>query len=51
MDMGKAIEFDIPHSLLQKRVGVFKDMVMALGAQEADRLGKLAKIHFDKLNQ
>lgn len=51
MDMGKAIEFDIPHNLLQKRVGVFKDMVLALGTQEANRLMKLAQTQFDKLNQ
>lgn len=50
MDAGKAVEFDTPYNLLQKRNGIFKDMVLALGFQEADHLVKLAEeIHKAKL--
>lgn len=43
MKAGKAVEFDTPYSLLQKPNGVFKDMVLSLGFQEADRLVKIAE--------
>lgn len=51
MDMGKALELDTPHNLLQKKVGVFKDMVLALGPQESEHLRKLAQSQFELLNQ
>lgn len=43
MDLGKPIEFDTPYNLLNKRDGVFRDMVNALGAQELEKLLKLAQ--------
>lgn len=43
MDTGKAIEFESPHELLQIEKGIFNEMVQTLGAQEAERLAKIAE--------
>lgn len=46
MDAGKAVEFDTPYNLLQKPNGVFKDMVLSLGFEEAERLLSIAEDKF-----
>lgn len=43
MDAGKVAEFDTPHNLLNRRSGIFKEMVLTLGTQEVERLIKLAQ--------
>lgn len=43
MDGGRAVEFDTPHNLLNRRSGIFKEMVLTLGTQEVERLIKLAQ--------
>lgn len=43
MDAGIAVEFDEPYCLMQKKGGVFRKMVEALGTQEYDRLCTLAE--------
>lgn len=47
MDAGKAIEFDTPYNLLNRQHGVFKDMVLALGFREAERLTRMAKENYE----
>lgn len=42
MDAGRAIEFDEPYNLLRNDVGVFTNMVKALGPQEHHRLLQIA---------
>ncbi|XP_058446019.1 ATP-binding cassette sub-family C member 4-like [Malaya genurostris] len=48
MDAGEAIEFGLPHDLLQMPVGVFKEMVLATGPAESERLVQIAKQKFDE---
>lgn len=47
MDAGVAIEYDEPYILLQNKDSLFRDMVVALGPQEFERLQSIAK---DKFN-
>lgn len=43
MDTGRVAEFDTPHNLLNRRSGIFKEMVLTLGTQEVERLIKSAQ--------
>lgn len=49
MDAGESIEFGTPYDLLQMPVGVFKDMVLATGPAESERLVQTAKHKFDEM--
>lgn len=42
MDGLKTVEFATPHELLQSKNGLFYDMVQTLGAQEVERLTRIA---------
>ncbi|XP_064554775.1 ATP-binding cassette sub-family C member 4-like isoform X2 [Drosophila montana] len=50
MDAGNAVEFDVPHVLLQKPQGVLTQMVEATGG-EADTLRQLASDSFQEMQQ
>ncbi|XP_043864283.1 ATP-binding cassette sub-family C member 4 isoform X2 [Drosophila mojavensis] len=50
MDAGNAVEFDVPHVLLQKPHGVLTQMVEATGG-EADALRQLASKSFQEMLQ
>ncbi|XP_011311078.1 multidrug resistance-associated protein 4 [Fopius arisanus] len=43
MDHGQAVEYDLPHKLLQKQDGYLKRMVNETGTTMADRLKKIAE--------
>lgn len=43
MSVGRAEEFATPHELLQKPTGIFKEMVLATGPLESERLIRVAK--------
>lgn len=47
MDGMKTVEFGAPHELLQKKSGIFYEMVQALGTQEFERLTKIADAKFE----
>ncbi|XP_055540741.1 ATP-binding cassette sub-family C member 4-like [Wyeomyia smithii] len=47
MDAGESVEFGTPYDLLQMPVGIFKDMVLATGPAESERLVQIAKDKFD----
>lgn len=47
MSDGLVGEFDVPHILLQKPKGLFREMVNATGPQESERLMKIAKDTFE----
>lgn len=47
MDSGRAVEFDEPHILLQKPLGIFYGMVKALGPKEFQRLSQVALEKFN----
>lgn len=51
MDTGRAIEFDAAHVLLQQHGGIFKGMVEALGASEAERLTRGAREKYESLQK
>ena len=46
LDKGKVKEFDSPHELLKKRVGVFSKMVDATGKESSKALREVAKKSF-----
>lgn len=46
MDAGKAVEFAMPHELLQIKNGIFYEMVHTLGTQEFERLKTIAAEKF-----
>ncbi|XP_058822716.1 ATP-binding cassette sub-family C member 4-like [Topomyia yanbarensis] len=48
MDAGESVEFGLAHDLLQMPVGVFKEMVLATGPAESERLVHIAKQKFDE---
>lgn len=50
MEAGNAVEFDVPHALLQKPHGVLTQMVEATGG-EADALRQLASKSFQEMLQ
>ncbi|EAT42552.1 AAEL005937-PA [Aedes aegypti] len=49
MDAGESVEFGTPHELLQMPVGVFKEMVLATGPSESERLIQIAKQKHDEI--
>ncbi|CAG9833829.1 unnamed protein product [Diabrotica balteata] len=50
MDAGQISEFDHPHLLLQKKNGVFYNMVAETGRATAEQLRKIASDSYQKLN-
>lgn len=42
MDGLKTVEFATPHELLQRKTGIFYEMVQTLGPQELERLTRIA---------
>ncbi|XP_055606094.1 ATP-binding cassette sub-family C member 4-like [Uranotaenia lowii] len=48
MDAGEAVELATPWELLEMPVGVFKEMVLATGPAESERLFQIAKQKFDE---
>lgn len=51
MDAGESVEFGTPHDLLQMPVGVFKEMVLATGPAESERLFQIAKQKYEETSQ
>lgn len=51
MDAGSAVEYDIPHKLLQNATSVFRSMVEATGPQEYEQLKRVAAQKFDAITQ
>lgn len=49
MDAGESVEFGTPHDLLQMPVGIFKEMVLATGPSESERLIQIAKQKHDEI--
>ena len=50
MDQGRVVEFDHPHTLLQREGGYFHQMVQQAGPQAEHRLHSLAKAaYYDKM--
>lgn len=49
MDAGESVEFGTPHDLLQMPVGVFKEMVLATGPAESERLIATAKQKYEEM--
>lgn len=49
MDAGESVEFGTPHDLLQMPVGVFKEMVLATGPAESERLFQIAKQKYEEV--
>lgn len=47
MDTGVAAEFAAPHELLQQGSGIFYEMVHTLGAQEMERLCRVAREKYE----
>ncbi|XP_058061172.1 ATP-binding cassette sub-family C member 4-like [Anopheles bellator] len=43
MDAGQAVEFGTPYELLQLPIGIFRDMVLATGPAESERLVQIAQ--------
>lgn len=48
MDAGSAVEFDIPHILLNQSNGILRNMVDATGSQESESLKKNAEETYKK---
>ena len=42
MDAGQAVELGTPHELLQLPISIFRDMVLATGPAESERLQQIA---------
>ncbi|XP_053670820.1 ATP-binding cassette sub-family C member 4-like [Anopheles nili] len=51
MDAGQAVELGTPHELLQLPISIFRDMVLATGPTESERLQQIALLKHEQTQQ